>query len=136
MMRVDLFLEKLERDRGSHEVSNPDVPRKQKVPQRYEIGSAMDDQPTIPKILYWQKYYEALDLITNCVCSRFDQPGNYCRNYFSRLSKEITLNQSYSMFHSFTRMTLTQLIYRSNYKYSHMIVQGKSTPVYLISGTI
>ena len=41
-------------------VSNPAVPRKQKAPQRYEIDSAIDDQPTVPKDLYRQQYYEPL----------------------------------------------------------------------------
>ena len=71
----DLFWEKLERDKGSYKVSDPVVPRKRKAPQQYEIGSAMDDQPAIPKVLYRQQYYEALDLIINCVRSWFDQPN-------------------------------------------------------------
>jgi len=62
----------------------------QGVPQQYEIGSAMDDQPTILKILYWQKYYDVLDLIKNCVRSRFDQPGyNTYKNLQELLFKVI-----------------------------------------------
>ena len=87
----DLFWEKLEKDRDSFEVGSPVVPRKRKVPQRFEIGtSAVDNQPTTSKILYRQQYYEALDLITNCVRSRFEQPGyNTYKNLQELLFKAI-----------------------------------------------
>ena len=58
----DLFWEKLDKDRESFEVNDPIVPRKRKVPQRFEIStSTVDNQPTTSKSLYRQQYYEALD---------------------------------------------------------------------------
>ena len=57
-------------------MNDPIVSRKRKAPQRFEIGtSTVDNQPTTCKSLYRQQYYEALDLITNCVHSQFNQPG-------------------------------------------------------------
>ena len=50
----------------------------------------MGDQPTVPKDLCRQQYYEALDLIINCVRSRFDQPGyNTYKNLQELLFKAI-----------------------------------------------
>ena len=77
--------------RESLEVNDPAVPRKQKIPQRFEIGtSTVDNQTTTSKSLYRQQYYEALDLITNCVCSQFKQPGyNTYKNLQELLFKAI-----------------------------------------------
>ena len=72
-------------------MNDPIVPRKRKVPHRFKIGtSTVDNQPTTSKSLYRQQYYEALDLITNCVCSRFKQPGyNTYKNLQELLFKAI-----------------------------------------------
>ena len=106
----DLFWEKLDKDKESLEVNDPIVPRKRKVPQRFEIGtSTVDSQPTTSKNLYSQQYYKALDLITNYVRSRFKQPGyNLYKNLqelLLRLSKEKISNQSCSLCHNSIKMT-------------------------------
>ena len=69
--------------------------------------------------LYRQQYYEALDLIINCVHSWFDQPGystykNLQELLFKAIIKAMILNLSYSMCHSSTRMTSTLLTYKPN----------------------
>ena len=135
----DLFWEKLDKDKESLEVNDPIVPRKRKVPQRFEIGtSTVDNQPTTSKSLYSQQYYEALDLITNCVHSRFKQPGyNLYKNLqelLLRLSKEKISNQSCSLCHNSIKMTLFLQTYKSNYRFWYMIIQSKSTQLYLTLG--
>ena len=71
----DLFWKKLEMDRTRFEVDEPVLPRKRKCPERFEVGTAGGVHPASPKIHFLQQYYEALDLIINCIKSRFDQPG-------------------------------------------------------------
>lgn len=45
------------------------------MPKRFETGNAPPEFATSEKELYRQMYYEALDLVMNCVKERFDQPG-------------------------------------------------------------
>ena len=87
----DAFWEKLEKDKELLEVNDPIVPRKRKVPKRLEIGAGtVDYMPPTSKSLYRQQYYEALDLIINCVRSRFKQPGyNTYKNLQELLFKAI-----------------------------------------------
>ena len=57
------------------DVDGPVLPRKRKVPRRYEEGSAEPEFFNVCKQFYCQRYYEALDLIVNAIQARFDQPG-------------------------------------------------------------
>ena len=56
-------------------VNEPQLPRQRKVPRRYDNGTACGDFPSTPKAHFKPVYFEAIDLITNCVQERFDQPG-------------------------------------------------------------
>ena len=62
------------------DVNDPVLPRKRKVPQRYDDGSAPPEFHSTPKDFYRQTYYEALDLIVQSISDRFNQPGykTYC----------------------------------------------------------
>lgn len=71
----NLFWEKVEVHRAAFEVDEPILPRKRKCPQRFDDGTAVGDHPATPNILFRQHYFEALDLIINCIESRFEQPG-------------------------------------------------------------
>ena len=57
------------------DVSDPILPRKRKVPTRYQVGSSDVSYPTTPKALYRSYYFECLDLITTFIRGRFNQPG-------------------------------------------------------------
>ena len=57
------------------DISEPSLPRQRKVPRRFESGSAQAEFPDSPISHYRKIYYEALDLIINCIRKRFDQPG-------------------------------------------------------------
>ena len=76
----DLFWEKVNRMAADVDVNDPVLPRKRKVPQRFEEGSAAPEFHSTPKNLYRQVYYEALDLLVQAINDRFDQPGykTYC----------------------------------------------------------
>ena len=54
------------------DVKEPQLPRRRKVPLRYESGKAPAEYHSTPKVYYRQIFYEALDLITQAIESRFD----------------------------------------------------------------
>lgn len=56
-------------------VSEPTLPRRRKVPRRFETGNAEAEFPTTISAHYRKVYYKGLDLIINCVKNRFEQPG-------------------------------------------------------------
>ncbi len=71
----DLFWEKVNRMTSDVEVSEPVLPRKRKVPRRYEDGSAPPTYDTSPKNMYRRVYFEAIDLLVQTIHDRFDQAG-------------------------------------------------------------
>ena len=56
-------------------VDEPKLPRKRKLPHRYDDSSSSGDFPSTPKAYFKPAYFEAIDLVTNCIQERFDQPG-------------------------------------------------------------
>ena len=60
-------------------INEPQLPQQRKLPCRYDSGSSSRDFPSAPKAHFKQAYFEAIDLISNCV--QFNQPG--CRIYRS-----------------------------------------------------
>lgn len=48
------------------------LPRKKKTPRQFEVGSSVSD---FPSYHYKRIYFEAFDLVINCIKNRFDQPG-------------------------------------------------------------
>nr|XP_034336066.1 zinc finger MYM-type protein 1-like [Crassostrea gigas] len=71
----DTFWESLNNKLDDLDVSEPRLPRRRKMPKRFETGNASPEFATFNKELYRQMYYEALDLVMSCVKERFDQPG-------------------------------------------------------------
>lgn len=57
------------------DVSEPTLPRRRKMPKRFEDGNAPHEYHQTPKDMYRQQYYEALDSTITCIRDRFDQPG-------------------------------------------------------------
>lgn len=70
-----LFWTKVTRMAETLQVSEPRLPRHKKVPRRLDDGDADTNFPTSPEDHYRRIYFEALDLITTCITSRFNQPG-------------------------------------------------------------
>lgn len=71
----DTFWESLNNKLYDLDVSEPRLPRRRKMPKRFETGNAPPEFATSEKELYRQMYYEALDLVMSCLKERFDQPG-------------------------------------------------------------
>ena len=71
----DLFWEKVTKMASELDVSEAKLPRKRKVPRRYDSGHAEAEFHSSPKSHYRQIYYEAVDLIVQSITERFNQPG-------------------------------------------------------------
>ena len=71
----ELFWELLLRQASQCNIAEPVLPRRRKVPKRFEHGTAEAEFPSSPKSYYKRIYFEALDLVINCVTNRFNQPG-------------------------------------------------------------
>lgn len=71
----DTFWESLNNKLDDLDVSEPRLPRRRKMPKRFETGNAPLEFATSEKELYKQMYYEALNLVMSCVKERFDQPA-------------------------------------------------------------
>jgi len=71
------FWEKLDSTLETVDVSEPALPRRRKAPKRFDTGSAPNEYPQTPKGMYRHTFYEAFDLVINCIQDRFDQPGFY-----------------------------------------------------------
>ena len=56
-------------------VPEPSLPRHRNVPKRFEVGSGQSHQPSSADEYFRRVYYEAIDLVTNAIRQRFDQPG-------------------------------------------------------------
>ena len=67
------FGEIVMKDKDQWDVLDPKLPRKRRLPSRYEDGEP-GDLPSDCKVHYWQSYSEALDLAVNVIEDWFDQP--------------------------------------------------------------
>ena len=57
------------------DISEPSMPRKRKIPKRLETGTSEDESPVTVDQYYRKMYFQAFDLIFNCITDRFDQKG-------------------------------------------------------------
>ena len=71
----DLFWEHVESKRVQADVASPTLPRKRKVPQRYEIGDSNPEFSSTAKDYYRRVYFEAVDLCISSINNRFEQVG-------------------------------------------------------------
>lgn len=78
----DLFCKKVLTLASADEinVAEPVLPRKKRVPSRYEDGNAPPEFHSSLRDMYRQVYYEAIDLLVQTIEDRFDQQGYnvYC----------------------------------------------------------
>lgn len=85
-----MFWESVNKQASDLDVDEPHLPRKRKMPKRFQEGDAVHFFPTTTEDCYRQKYYEALDLVTACIRDRFDQPGyKVYRNTHDLLQKAV-----------------------------------------------
>ena len=71
----DLFFEHIESSRKRTDTEEPTLPRKRRVPSRYELGEGEGYHSPTVKDHYRCCYYEALDLVISSIQERFNQPG-------------------------------------------------------------
>ena len=77
----DLFRRKAEIARQKLDVNDPELPRKRKLPKRFEDGSAEPEFSSDCKQHFRQQCFEGIDLIVNSINARFDQLGyKVCKN--------------------------------------------------------
>ena len=57
------------------DIDEPKLPRRRRKSKRHDDGYHPGDFHDTPEAYYRQIYFEALDLIINCIEERFDQPG-------------------------------------------------------------
>jgi len=73
---VKLFWDKTNMKAKDLGVMEPCLQRQRKTPRRLDDGAASSHSfPTTCEDYYWRIYFEAIDLIVNCINDRFDQPG-------------------------------------------------------------
>ena len=58
----------------SLQIGEPELPRRQNTPRRFDDGLAEGDFHTDVEAHY---HFKAIDLVANCVKERFNQPGYY-----------------------------------------------------------
>ena len=64
----------------NNDIGDPVLPRKRKHPCRFEQGEGSHTYDATPKDMYRRIYFEAFDLLIQCIKTRFNQPGYpaYC----------------------------------------------------------
>ena len=80
----------------SFEVQEPCLPRKKRVPARYEVGTGQPEFHDSAKDHYRQIYYEARDLIINCITDRFEQVDYRMYANCEQLLLKAANNEDYS----------------------------------------
>ena len=70
-----LFWDSAQKKATEFDVSDPVLPRRRKMPQRYETGSATAHFPTTAEDYYRQIYFEVLDNVISTIKASFDQPS-------------------------------------------------------------
>ena len=86
----DEFYEDVKTKAETVDVNEPTMPRKRKMPKRFQTGAAEHFFPQSERDMYRQQYFEAMDLVINCVQNRFDQPGyKVLRNVEELLLKSV-----------------------------------------------
>ena len=71
----ELFFEHVESLRKHTDTEEPTLPRKRRVPSRFEVGQGEGYYSPTAKAHYHSYYFEALDLVIFSIQERFDQPG-------------------------------------------------------------
>ncbi len=71
----DLFWSKIRKKAADLDVDEPQLPRRRRIPPRFDEGTSEGDYHSDVKAYYRLSYYEAIDLIVNCIENRFNKPG-------------------------------------------------------------
>ena len=73
--KFDLFWQYVKSRRSVVEVSPPELPRRRKVPRRFEVGETPPEYPASAMDHFRRLYFEGIDLVIAAIKNRFDQQG-------------------------------------------------------------
>ena len=90
-----LFWKKVEMKRMKLDVDEPQLPRRRKVPKRYEHGASAAKYHNSAESLYRQVYFEALDLAINIIKNHFDKPGFKVYSNIEQLVLKASMGKDY-----------------------------------------
>ena len=71
----NLFWMKVNQFASLHHANEPQLPRQRKRPRRFEEGTSQESFHQTPKYYYRQYYFEAINVLVNCIQDCFDLPG-------------------------------------------------------------
>ena len=71
----NLFWKYLENRCSGLEVSSPALPRRKRVPRRFQVGEAEPEYPKTVQDHYRRIYFEVIDVLVAAICKHFDQQG-------------------------------------------------------------
>ena len=111
----ELFWQKIEKLRILFNIDEPLLPRKRKVPQRFEAGIAPAEFATSPKDEYRRVFFECFDLAVISIRHRFDQKDfKTWSNYCLRHAKGRIMQRNLILCATFLQMISTKLSLRLN----------------------
>ena len=73
----ELLWQKTVQQAGVLQITQPSLPRKRKWPAKLlnENEASLNDEVSNVKTFYRRIYFDAIDTVTNCIKTRFPQPG-------------------------------------------------------------
>ena len=90
----DLFWEYSLRKKDQLRIDSPKLPRKRKIPSRFEDGNHDNHFfPSMPKDHYRQVYFETLDTVIASIKERFDQPDFRKYQFLQELFLKVVRDQ-------------------------------------------
>ena len=78
-----LLWNKVQMEAAKLDIDPPVLPRKRKIPNRFDYGKAPPEFTSSVETYYRKSYFESLDLIISCITDRFENNGDYqiyCRS--------------------------------------------------------
>ena len=99
-------------------IGEPTLPRKRKVPRRFEIGDGEAEFHANVEDHYRSIYYEALDLIIQCIDDRFDQAG-----YRIYVTLEALLLKGCKQEEHASELDIVKELYEGDVNFSNLEVQ-------------
>jgi len=123
----NLFWEKVNSLAAKDDVNDPVLPRKRKVPRRFDDGNAEPEHDDSPKDMYRRIYYESLDLLVQAIEDRFNQPGYRMYSNLETLLMKAVKKEDYS-----NELEVVLRVYKDDFNASnlttHLNILGTTIP--------
>ena len=79
------FWKKVTQSAAKYDIEEPELPRKQKLPRRFDHGQAPPEFSSCVEDHYRQVYFEALDNVIQGLKDHFNQPGYDAYSHLEKL---------------------------------------------------